>query len=233
MVKVSQERITPGTVKRQATSRKSSIIGDPRRNSLALSESRQFEHTRSGSTDIGRSSFSEPSKLPHSASTGSNSGYVLAQSDSQKEKGFPLVIYHLGRSSKGVENQSFTFICPNEIERRGWIEAIDSQSNIQSNSQRTFRPTYLSEIYFSLRTSHSRVLCSTVYAQTLIVGTERGVYSTNALQQGSSSATESFTKILDLENVTQIDMISDFDILLILSGSVYDNPQTRLFTLFH
>jgi hypothetical protein len=94
-----------------------------------------------------------------SVSRGSNSGMLASLSATTTEKsGFPLTITHLGRSGANHEslNASVLMMFKTEVERKGWHEAITIQSAEITDCQLVFETRVESDMFFSLRQTHSR-----------------------------------------------------------------------------
>jgi hypothetical protein len=62
-----------------------------------------------------------------------------------------------------------------------------------------------------------RAICSTIYERLLIIGTETGLFARTNTKDRDSTL-EQFVKILDLEKVTQVELLPNYDMFLILAG---------------
>jgi hypothetical protein len=97
------------------------------------------------------------------------------------------------------------------------MEVIEFQQKLLMDKKRVFELLKLDANVFK---AANRVNCSTSYSSLLIVGTDDGLY-TGAERVSVSSDLEEvppkFTKVLNLEKVTQVDVLPDHDMLVVLA----------------
>ncbi len=130
---------------------------------------------------------------------------------------FTLTLRHLGRAG-GV----IVLNASSEANRQSWARAIEAQKQIVTESMKRFQTVTLDNRFFSMQ---NRVNCSSSYQSRLILGTDLGVFlgaeiSSESLgrHDGSGAPSDLFARVLELERVTQIDVMVEHDILLVLAG---------------
>ncbi|ORX87634.1 CNH-domain-containing protein [Basidiobolus meristosporus CBS 931.73] len=145
---------------------------------------------RSSTTFLGKNSISQPPKPVPEAAKG----------------GFPLLITHLGRNG-----MSITLYAANQADRKEWKEKIEQQRDLITRKTGIYEVEPLSDANTFGVTY--KVTCSTTYndGQKVVIGAEDGVYVT------ADSAKGGFRKVIDIEKVSQITILEDFDLILILS----------------
>jgi hypothetical protein len=65
----------------------------------------------------------------------------------------------------------------------------------------------------------NKIHCSTVFNNRLVVGTDTGLYlgpDDSAISPADDAS--QFNKVIDLENIQQVDILKDHDMILVLSG---------------
>ncbi|TPX50295.1 hypothetical protein SeMB42_g02297 [Synchytrium endobioticum] len=133
----------------------------------------------------------------------------------------------------------YTLFSNTEIDRLTWRDAIQTQQDVLFKEKRVFELVLLDDGGFRMS---NRVLSSSVFGSRLILGTDKGLYLGEEGSCGvKPSPTETpsiFTKILDLDRITQVDVLPGFNIVLILQGrdgnllvfplSLLENPEIDL-----
>ncbi|KAI8897330.1 hypothetical protein BC833DRAFT_621321 [Globomyces pollinis-pini] len=147
----------------------------------------------------------------------------LTTADSTKT--FPITFVHPGRFGG-----TFILHAGTQSDRDSWVEAIQKQAQLITDRKRKFEMIYLVDEYFP-RTNP--VNCSLVYLNQLFIGTDDGLYigaedaygvlprievNDGGMSNIMSAQTERFTKVIDIENIIQIDVIPKIDMLLLLAG---------------
>lgn len=148
------------------------------------------------------SSASKSSKRPQSIlpkSGTAKGGTMVARSDA---RGYAITFTHLGR--KGY---SMTLWATTYVSRRKWIESIDKQQQILRERSKVFDTVTLSERFFI---GGNKVTCACIYDNGLriVYGTDSGVYV-------SDRSDPVPTKVMQLQQVTQIEVLED--LLLVLA----------------
>lgn len=159
--------------------------------------------------------------LPKNTSLGTGSN-MLAES----ARAFPLTFIHLGRNGS-----TFVLFASSEAVRQSWVNAIQQEQALVFNSTKKFDLVPLS---LSTFINTIKVHCCTSYQKKLVVGTDYGLY-VGPESPGSPpeiGRDKAFKKVLDLEKITQLDFLVNYDVLLILAGFVI-LIQIVLFTHFH
>ncbi|KAK9768512.1 RHO1 GDP-GTP exchange protein 2 [Basidiobolus ranarum] len=123
--------------------------------------------------------------------------------------GYPLVITHLGRNG-----MSLTLYAANQADRREWEEKIEQQRDLITRETNIFEIEQLSDS--STFGITFKITCSTTYSggQRVVIGAEDGIYI------GTDGTKKSFRKVIDIEKVSQISVLENFNMLLILSDKV-------------
>ena len=127
-------------------------------------------------------------------------------------KGHLFSVIHLGRLGG-----NYTLSAYSTAERQTWIDAIENQQRLLVESKKTFELLTLNQTVFK---STNRVNCSTAYSSLLVLGTDDGLYvGPERLGKISPEASsQAFTKVLGLERITQVDVLPDHDMLIVLAG---------------
>ncbi|TKA64258.1 hypothetical protein B0A49_05871 [Cryomyces minteri] len=137
-----------------------------------------------------------------------------------KEQGFPITFKHLGRG--GYE---LTLYCTTQIQRRKWMEHIEAQQRKVRERSNIYTKTILNEGFF---TATIRVNCCVPIdgGRKLVLGTDFGVYVCDRKPKDASIKPK---RVLDVKMVTQIDVLEQHQILLVLSDKqMYSYPTEAL-----
>lgn len=135
-------------------------------------------------------------------------------SESNSTRTFPLILTHLG-SSGGV----IVLHTQSEANRTSWIKAIEAQKQKLIDSKTKFRKISLTN--FGL---NNKVNCCTWYQGKLLVGTDFGVFISMDSQhynQEENRGSMTLVKVIDIEKVNQVDIISSSDMLLVLAEKTF------------
>jgi RHO1 GDP-GTP exchange protein 1/2 len=141
-----------------------------------------------------------------------------AAADSQG--GYPITFKGLGKG--GYE---LTLYCTSQIQREKWMEHIMNQKERLSERHKIFTMTKLNEGYF---TSTVRINCCRPVdgGRKLVIGTDFGVYLTERKPKDASIKPK---RILDYKLVTQLEVLEQHQILIVLSDkAVYTLPLEAL-----
>ncbi|KAF4548874.1 Rho1 guanine nucleotide exchange factor 1-like protein [Elsinoe fawcettii] len=136
-----------------------------------------------------------------------------------KDQGYPLTFRRLGKG--GYELQLF---CTSQILREKWMEHIHTQQEKLRERSNVFTKTNLSENFFS---AAIRVNCCVPIdgARKLVLGTDFGIYVAERKPKDGSKP----KRLLDAKLVTQIDVLEQYQILLVLADKVmYTYPLEAL-----
>ncbi|ORX87091.1 CNH-domain-containing protein [Basidiobolus meristosporus CBS 931.73] len=123
--------------------------------------------------------------------------------------GYPLVITHLGRNG-----MSLTLYAANQADRKEWEEKIEQQRDLITRKTSIFEMSQLSDS--STFGVTYKITCSTTYSygQKVAIGAEDGIYV------GANGIKQRFRKVIDIEKVSQIAILEDFNLLLVLSDKM-------------
>lgn len=124
-------------------------------------------------------------------------------------KGYAITFIHLGRRGYMI-----TLFATTSISRKKWTEHIESQQRSLREKSCIFKRHVICEKYF-LR--GNKVACVVPYdgGQKLIYGTENGVYVSDRKPYSSAKATP--VRVLAINGVTQVDVLEEYSILLVLA----------------
>ncbi len=125
------------------------------------------------------------------------------------EQGYAMTLAHLGR--RGYE---ITLYSSTHVGRRKWVEHIESQKKILRDKSAIFNKEILNSRFFS---GGNRVNCLVPIdgGRKLVYGTDSGVYvSDRKPKEGQKLAP---VRVLQLSNVTQLDVLEEYAIVLVLS----------------
>ncbi|KAG9080702.1 RHO1 GDP-GTP exchange protein 2, partial [Ceratobasidium sp. 370] len=129
-----------------------------------------------------------------------------ARPDSQKS-GYQLTISHLGK-----RGYSLVLWAPTVVVQRKWVEHITAQQEVMRERSMVFDTFMLSEDVF---VGDAKVNCAVPYdmGRRIAYGTDDGVYF-QALGEGKNRTP---VKVLDLVDVQQIDVLEEYQLLIVLS----------------
>ncbi|TKX27212.1 Rho1 guanine nucleotide exchange factor 1 [Elsinoe australis] len=136
-----------------------------------------------------------------------------------KDQGYPLTFRRLGKG--GYELQLF---CTSQILQEKWMKHIHTQQEKLRERSNVFTKTNLSENFFS---AAIRVNCCVPIdgARKLVLGTDFGIYVADRKPKDGSKP----KRLLDAKLVTQIDVLEQYQILLVLADKVmYTYPLESL-----
>lgn len=147
--------------------------------------------------------------------------------DPTSKQGFPLTFTHLGR--KGY---SLTLWSPSWAGRKKWLDKIEQRQTELRDRSLVFDMSVLSEGFFA---GTNRVTCAAPFGKLrllrfrkgvplikfffadggtqMVYGTDNGVYLANLLAKEKSPI-----KVVAVANVTQVDVLEEYGILIVLAG---------------
>ncbi|EMR10036.1 hypothetical protein PNEG_01790 [Pneumocystis murina B123] len=136
-------------------------------------------------------------------------------------KGYAITFIHLGRRGYMI-----TLYATTSISRKKWAEHIESQQRSLKERSCIFKRQIICEKYF-LR--GNKVTCVAPFdgGRKLIYGTENGVYVSDRKPHSSVKATP--VRVLAINGVTQVDVLEEYSILLVLADkTLYSYPLESL-----
>ncbi|CAO3571291.1 unnamed protein product [Mortierella alpina] len=127
----------------------------------------------------------------------------LSKITSDSKSGYPIVFTHIGR-----HGGSFTLYATTHAGRKNWMDRIQKQIQALKNKADSWKLLPVSEKFFS---AGNKVNCSSTYdnGRRLVIGTDTGVFVGKPKGQ--------FIKIIPRERVSQVDVLEDERILLVLA----------------
>ncbi|KAI8346170.1 CNH domain-containing protein [Blakeslea trispora] len=146
-----------------------------------------------------------------------------ANSNSQKSGGYPISFIHLGRHGSGVT----TLYASTLASRRKWIDTIDRHRQSVMEKSETFRMSIVSHHYFN---SFNKVNCAVAFGTYIIFGCDQGICIKNNQQRIPRSGKhgddleeedEEIVKVFSLEKVSQLDILKDLRLILVLADKVF------------
>lgn len=124
------------------------------------------------------------------------------------KEGFPITFRHIGKG--GFE---MTLYALSHIQRRKWMEHIEGQQSKLRERGNFYTKTILCENFFS---SMHKVNCLVPMdgGRKLLYGTDSGVY----VSERRKTADARPRRVLDIAAVTQIDVLEEYQLLLVLAA---------------
>ncbi|RKF74184.1 Rho1 guanine nucleotide exchange factor 1 [Golovinomyces cichoracearum] len=147
-------------------------------------------------------------------------GTKSINSDTSKKEGFPITCRHLGKG--GYE---LTLYASTAGSRSKWMEHIGEQQASLRKRGDFYNRYVISNDFFS---SSNRVNCVAPFdgGRKLICGTDSGIYVSDRKSKDGNTKPQ---RILDATNVTQIDVLEEYQLLLVLSQkSLLSYPLSAL-----
>ncbi|KAF7795014.1 hypothetical protein EIP86_006158 [Pleurotus ostreatoroseus] len=132
--------------------------------------------------------------------------------------GFSITFVHLGRRYEQITLWASTY-----VSQRKWVEHIAKQQEIMRERSTVFETATISEGFFI---GVNKVNCAAPYSQgrRIAYGTADGVYISELWESNREP-----TKVLALPDVTQIDVLEDYQLMIVLSeGQVVTFPLEAL-----
>ncbi|KAK0628611.1 CNH domain-containing protein [Bombardia bombarda] len=129
--------------------------------------------------------------------------------ETKKGDGWPITFRHLGKN--GYE---LTLYASNQLSRQKWLEFIDAaQQRLRARAD-FLNTTVLSSGFFS---GQNKVNCVAPFdgGRKLICGTDSGIY---VLDRRSKDKESPPKRVIDVQNVTQVDILEEYQMLLVLSN---------------
>ncbi|PWN48476.1 CNH-domain-containing protein [Violaceomyces palustris] len=156
----------------------------------------------------GKGNATRPKSVMSRTSTGNRiSGTSTGAAPKQDAKtGYALTFTYLGRKGYSMTLWASTF-----VSRRKWFEHIEARQEILRQRSNIFDTITLSEGFF---TGANKVNCSVPFdfGRRIIYGTEDGVYLSDLREKARPP-----TKVLPLPGVTQVDVLEEYQILIVLA----------------
>ncbi|KAK3828749.1 MAG: RhoGEF Rgf2 [Benniella sp.] len=160
---------------------------------------------------IVKSSRRSSSLIPHKTSSHASNvvskitptSGPLAKITSDSKSGYPIVFTHIGR-----HGSSFTLYATTHAGRKNWMDKIQKQIQALRNKADAWKLVPVSERFFP---ASNKVTCSSTCdeGRRLVIGTDDGLYVGKRKGQ--------FVKIIPRERVSQVDVLEDERILLVLA----------------
>ncbi|PHH75428.1 hypothetical protein CDD80_2381 [Ophiocordyceps camponoti-rufipedis] len=128
-------------------------------------------------------------------------------SEAKKGEGWPITFRHLGKA--GYELALFA---ANQAARKKWLEFIDNaQQRLRSRAD-FFNTTIVSSSFF---VGANQIRCVTPFdgGRKLLYGTDNGIYLSDRKNREQVPR-----RVLETTNVTQIDILEEYQLLLVLSN---------------
>ncbi|EKD14317.1 uncharacterized protein L3040_008331 [Drepanopeziza brunnea f. sp. 'multigermtubi'] len=147
-------------------------------------------------------------------------GAKATTADNSKKEGFPITFRHLGKG--GYE---LTLYAGTQGSRQKWMEHIGDQQAILRKRGDFYNRSIISCDFF---TAANRVNCVSPFdgGRKLIYGTDSGIYVSDRRSKDSAAKP---VRVLDATNVTQIDVLEEYQLLLVLSQkSLLSYPLSAL-----
>ncbi|KAF2184053.1 Rho1 guanine nucleotide exchange factor 1 [Zopfia rhizophila CBS 207.26] len=133
---------------------------------------------------------------------------AAAKGDTAKQQGYPITFKHLGKG--GYEQ---TLYASTQISQQKWMEHIEAQQRNLRERSNIFTKSILNEGFF---TPSIRVTCCVPLdgGRKLVFGTDSGIYVSDRKPKDASYKPR---RVLECKSVTQIDVLEQHQIVLVLS----------------
>ncbi|KAL9112743.1 MAG: hypothetical protein Q9227_003046 [Pyrenula ochraceoflavens] len=138
---------------------------------------------------------------------GTKSANTNATPDKQ---GFPITFKHLGRGT-----YELPVYANSQVQRKKFIEKVEEQqTKLRQRNSNIFTKTIICESFF---TASNKVNCLVPSdgGRKLVFGTENGIFLADRWPKEKSARPK---RILDVNNVTQIDTLEEYQLLLVLAN---------------
>ncbi|CEH18567.1 cnh-domain-containing protein [Ceraceosorus bombacis] len=157
----------------------------------------------------GKGTATRPKSVMSRTSTGNrlSGGVPTGSAPKQDQKtGYALTFTYLGRKGYTQTLWASTF-----VSRKKWFEHIEARQDVLRQRSNIFDTITLSESFFS---GPAKVTCSVPFdfGRRIIYGTDDGVYLSDLREKARPP-----TKVLPLPGVTQMDVLEEYQILIILA----------------
>ncbi|SNX85831.1 probable to GDP/GTP exchange factor Rom2p [Melanopsichium pennsylvanicum] len=155
----------------------------------------------------GKGSSTRPKSVMSRTSTGTRySGNPGTAPKQDAKTGYALTFTYLGKKGYSMTLWASTF-----VSRKKWFESIESRQEILRQRSNIFDTITLSENFFL---GPNRVNCSVPFdfGRRIIYGTDDGVYLSDLREKARPP-----TKVLPLPGVTQVDVLEEYQILIVLA----------------
>lgn len=155
----------------------------------------------------GKGNSTRPKSVMSRTSTGTRYSGTPGTAPKQDAKtGYALTFTYLGKKGYSMTLWASTF-----VSRKKWFENIESRQEILRQRSNIFDTITLSENFFL---GPNRVNCSVPFdfGRRIIYGTDDGVYLSDLREKARPP-----TKVLPLPGVTQVDVLEEYQILIVLA----------------
>ncbi len=155
----------------------------------------------------GKGTSTRPKSVMSRTSTGTRySGNPGTAPKQDAKTGYALTFTYLGKKGYSMTLWASTF-----VGRKKWFENIESRQEILRQRSNIFDTITLSENFFL---GTNRVNCSVPFdfGRRIIYGTDDGVYLSDLREKARPP-----TKVLPLPGVTQVDVLEEYQILIVLA----------------
>ncbi|KAI8150179.1 CNH domain-containing protein [Fennellomyces sp. T-0311] len=122
-------------------------------------------------------------------------------------KGYPITFNYLGR--RGIN--PITLYATTLHNRRQWVDKIQGQRQTLMEKQKVFDIRTINSRFFN---SFNRVTCAASYGESVVIGSNQGVY----IRKDSKS--EHVTRLLSTDKVSQIDVLESSGLILVLAEKI-------------
>ncbi|KAI9832166.1 MAG: hypothetical protein M1819_004517 [Sarea resinae] len=161
-----------------------------------------------------------PKRPSSSLIPGAKTAANTPKADPTAKQGFPITFKHLGKG--GYE---LTLYATSHVQRKKWMEHIETQQRLLRERSNFYTKTVLSDNFF---TTANQVNCLVPIdgGRKLVYGTDAGVYVSDRKPKEISARPK---RVLDVSNVTQVDVLEEYSLLLVLSNkTLFSYPMEAL-----
>ncbi|EPS39711.1 hypothetical protein H072_6530 [Dactylellina haptotyla CBS 200.50] len=140
------------------------------------------------------------------------------KADANAKGGYPITFQHLGK-----RGYVLSLFAATVVGRRKWMEHIEAQQTALRERSNIFTKTVLSDDFFNFSTNKVNCLVPMDGGRKLVYGTDTGIYVSD--RRPNSPAQGPPKKVVDMAGVSQVDVLEEYQILLVLSDkTAYSFP---------
>jgi RHO1 GDP-GTP exchange protein 1/2 len=159
-----------------------------------------------------------------------STGPILVPSIKNEHRGFSIHFAHLGRKAYQITLWASTY-----VSQRKWVENIQKQQEVMRERSDIFESVTVSEgffiggnkancaapfsacpLFFDCHETMFSLFPCVDRARSVVYGTDDGVYLSDL-----RDPTRDPVKVLDLLDVSQVDVLEEYQLLIVLSGGSY------------
>ncbi|KAF3288600.1 RHO1 GDP-GTP exchange protein 2 [Orbilia oligospora] len=132
------------------------------------------------------------------------------KADANAKNGYSITFQHLGK-----RGYVLSLFAATVVGRRKWMEHIEAQQTALRERSNIFTKEVLSDDFFNFATNKVNCLVPMDGGRKLVYGTDTGIFVSD--RRPGSTAQGVPKKVIDIPQVSQVDVLEEYQILLVLS----------------